>query len=211
MILRKWLGFEATATRGRGSELLNTGQGIGGVMPDASDFQLLSPTRPSRGGAPGPGTTARASAAGIPIAPPPANATPETSPSAPAPASTLTSDGSPARPATPAAPSARARRCATPTSRSRRPAPCSSTSPRAAASDRPDVGSTSTATRSPAWRNWPGTTPTTLRTGAWLVPPRTSAVEVDELGAFVGQKQPDCAPAHPADGHRGGGVGPRRV
>jgi len=60
--------------RGRGSELLNTRRGTGVVMSNVSDCQLLSPTRPSRPGAPVPWMTSRAPAARIPIAPPPAHA-----------------------------------------------------------------------------------------------------------------------------------------
>src|SRR5512135_359851 len=188
---------------GRGSELLNTGQGISVIMPDASHSQPLNPSRPGRPGASIPWTTSRASVAKIPSAPSTAGATPQTSPSAAATASTTTSACSTARPANTASPSARARPCSRPTCPSRRPAPCSSTSLRAAASDRPGAWSTSTATPSPAWRRWPANTPATLMTSSWLFPPRTREVQFDEMWAFVGKKQQNCDPANPADDHKG--------
>ena len=50
-----------------------------------------------------------------------------------------------------------------------------------------------------------GHTPATLMTSSWLFPPRTSEVQFDEMGAFVGKKQVNCDPADPDDDHKGDG------
>jgi hypothetical protein len=45
--------------------------------------------------------------------------------------------------------------------------------------------------------------PTTLLMSSWLFPPRTRAVQFDEKGSFVFQKQANCDPTDPADDHKG--------
>ena len=124
---------------GRVSELLNSTRGTDVVMFEASRYQLLTPSRPHQPGVSTPWMILRASVARTPIAPSTANATPETSRSAGAMAGTTSSACSTVRPANTASPSARARPCSRLTCPNKGPAPCSNTSPKAAASDRPDA------------------------------------------------------------------------
>src|SRR5271157_3509598 len=172
-------------------------------MFEASRYQLLTPSRLHQPGVSTPWMILRASVARNLIAPSTANATPETSRSAGSMAGTTPSACSTVRPANTASPRARARPCSRLTCPNKRPALCSNTSPKAAASHRPDAWSTSTPIRSSAWRKRPDNTPATLRTSSWLFPPQTREVQFDEMWSFVGKKQKNGDPLNPDDDHKG--------
>src|SRR5262249_21518781 len=132
---------------------------------------------------------------------PPAAPTPPPPPPPPTPATTAAC--SPAALVRPASPNARARPSSTPASPRLRSLPSCITSPRAAASARPDAWSASARTPSSVTACGPATTPDNSTTSSWLFPPRTREVQFDEKWSFVGKKEKHCDPDNPDDAEQG--------
>ena len=105
--------------------------------------------------------------------------------------------------ARPGTPSSRGRPSSTPGCPTTRPWRSWSTSPRAAACDRPPEWSGSTRTRSRGWPCWPAGPPRPPTTSWWPFLPETREVQLDEKWAFVAKKQRNCDPADPDDDHCG--------